>query len=125
MNYNLNINFSNQLDPIMGSSINRPSSSPDFDLDSNTLVKEPSMFKVIILNDDYTPMEFVVYVLQHFFLLDEITAQKIMLDVHKKGAGIAGVYTFEVAETKSYQVNKLAKENKYPLKTIIEEDKND
>ena len=102
---------------------NQPNSqeNPNFSLEDETLVKEPPMYKVIILNDDFTPMEFVVYVLQHFFLMDELTAHQVMLDVHKKGAGIAGVYTYEVAETKSMQVNRLAKENKYPLKTIIEE----
>lgn len=84
--------------------------------------EEPKLYKVIILNDDYTPMDFVVYVLKMFFNHDDVSAQKIMLDVHQKGAGIAGVYSFEIAETKSYQANQLSKQNKYPLKTTIEEE---
>lgn len=83
---------------------------------------EPNLYKVIILNDDYTPMDFVVYVLKTFFKHDDRSAEKIMLDVHKQGSGVAGVYNFEVAETKALQVNQFAKSNKYPLKSIIEED---
>lgn len=85
--------------------------------------EEPSLHKVLILNDDYTPMDFVVYVLKTFFKHDDRTAEKIMLDVHKLGSGVAGVYTFEVAETKALQVNQFSKNNKYPLKSIVEEDK--
>ncbi len=83
--------------------------------------EEPKMHRVIILNDDYTPMDFVVFVLKQFFGHDDVTAQKIMLDVHQKGAGTAGVYSFEVAETKSFQANQFSKQNQYPLKTIVEE----
>ena len=82
----------------------------------------PSMYRVLLLNDDYTPMDFVVYTLTSFFGHSENAAHKIMLDVHKKGAGLAGVYTFEIAETKSAQANSVAKQNKYPLKTVIEEE---
>lgn len=82
--------------------------------------REPSMYKVIILNDDYTPMDFVIFVLKGIFNHDDRSAEKIMLDVHKKGAGVAGIYTHEVAETKSHQMNSSAKENKYPLKSFIE-----
>lgn len=84
--------------------------------------KEPNPYKVLLLNDDYTPMDFVVYVLKTFFKHDDASAEKIMLDVHKLGSGVAGVYTFEIAETKSLHVNQFAKNNKYPLKSIIEED---
>ncbi len=84
--------------------------------------KEPSMYRVIILNDDYTPMDFVIFVLKKIFHHDDGRAEKIMLDIHKKGAGLAGVFTFEVAETKSMQMNQLAKENKHPLKSFTEED---
>lgn len=93
------------------------------DLADEIQTKEPSSYKVLLLNDDYTPMDFVVFVLKTFFNHDETMAHKIMLDVHQKGSGVAGIYTFEVAETKSYQVNQLAKANQYPLKSIIEEDK--
>lgn len=85
--------------------------------------EEPNLFKVLLLNDDYTPMDFVVYVLKTFFKHDDSSAQKIMLDVHKLGSGVAGVFNFEVAETKALQVNQFAKSNKYPLKCIVEEDK--
>ncbi len=80
------------------------------------------MYKVIILNDDYTPMDFVIYVLQNIFNHDEGQAHKIMLDIHKKGSGLGGVYTHEIAETKSMQMNMSAKENKHPLKSFVEED---
>lgn len=92
------------------------------DLDYEIETEEPSLYKVLILNDDYTPMDFVVYVLKNFFGHDDATADKIMLDVHKRGAGTAGIYSFEVAETKSHQVNSFSRQNKYPLKSIVEED---
>ncbi len=83
---------------------------------------EPVLYRVLILNDDYTPMDFVVFVLKQFFGHAESAAQKIMLDVHQKGQGLAGVYSFEIAETKSTQMNSFSKQNKYPLKSIIEEE---
>ena len=95
-------------------------SSPDYANEIETA--EPALWRVLLLNDDYTPMDFVVYVLKQFFCHTETAAQKIMLDVHKKGAGLAGVYSFEIAETKSAQVNSFSKQNKYPLKCIIEEE---
>ncbi len=97
-----------------------PKSSPD--LFSDTEVAEPALYRVLILNDDYSPMDFVVYVLKTFFGHDEKSAQKIMLDVHHQGAGTAGVYSFEIAETKAAQVNAFSKQNKYPLKCTIEEE---
>ncbi len=105
---------------------NRPN-LPDlgFDAEGDTDVVErlqkPRMFRVLILNDDFTPMDFVVHVLQRFFAKDEMHATQIMLDVHKKGAGVAGVYSMEVAEMKSHQVNEFSRQNKYPLKTTVEE----
>ena len=68
-------------------------------LSSDTEIAEPALYRVLILNDDYSPMDFVVYVLKHFFGHDETSANKIMLDVHHQGAGTAGVYSFEIAET--------------------------
>lgn len=84
--------------------------------------KKPSMYKVLMLNDDYTPMEFVVHVLQRFFRksLDEATT--IMLHVHQRGSGVCGVYTYEVAETKVTQVMDLAREHQHPLQCTMEQD---
>ena len=84
--------------------------------------KRPSMYKVLMLNDDYTPMEFVVYVLQSFFEMSSDMAMQVMLHVHQRGVGICGVYTYEVAETKVAQVMNLAKENQHPLQCTIEKD---
>lgn len=97
--------------------------STGIDLLDEIETEEPSLFKVLLLNDDYTPMDFVVYVLKTFFKHDDKAAEKIMLDVHKLGSGVAGIFNFEVAETKARQVNQFAKNNKYPLKSIVEEDK--
>ena len=83
--------------------------------------KTPKMFKVVIHNDDFTPRDFVVHLLQRFFGKDETSATQLMLQVHHKGAGIAGIYTHEIAETKAYQANEYAKENHYPLHTTVEE----
>ena len=85
--------------------------------------KRPSMYKVLMLNDDYTPMEFVVYVLRSFFEMSNDMAMQVMLHVHQRGVGICGVYTYEVAETKVAQVMNLAKENQHPLQCTIEKDR--
>ena len=98
-------------------------SATGIDLLDEVETEEPNLYKVLILNDDYTPMDFVVYVLKTFFKHDDRSANKIMLDVHKQGSGVAGIYNFEVAETKALQVNQFAKSNKDPLKSITEEDK--
>ena len=84
-------------------------------------VKKPPLYRVILLNDDYTPMEFVVYVLQIFFGFDGDKAQRIMLAVHTHGKGVCGIFTKEVAETKSEQVNNFARENGHPLLSDIEQ----
>lgn len=84
-------------------------------------VAEPKEYKVLIHNDDYTPMDFVTFVLKKFFSKSDAEATKVMLDVHNKGIGIAGIYSYEVAETKSAQANQFAKSNQYPLKTSYEE----
>ena len=85
-------------------------------------LKEPSLYKVILLNDDFTPMDFVTHVLQKFFNKTPEEARKVMLDVHKSGQGIAGIFSFEVAETKVFLTSNLAKQNKYPLKCTMEKD---
>lgn len=98
-------------------------SSTDLGIIDEVENEEPSLYKVLLLNDDYTPMDFVVYVLKTFFKHDDRSAEKIMMDVHKLGSGVAGIFNFEVAETKALQVNQFAKSNKYPLKCTVEEDK--
>ena len=101
--------------------------SEEFDSGTLSLVeleepklKKPSLYRVILLNDDYTPMEFVIYVLQTFFSYDKEKATQIMLAVHTKGKGVCGIYTKEVAETKSNQINNFAKQNEHPLVSDIE-----
>ena len=84
--------------------------------------KKPSMYKVLMLNDDYTPMEFVVHVLEHFFAMNQQEATRIMLHVHQRGIGICGVFTYEVAETKVNQVMDLARRHQHPLQCTIEKD---
>jgi ATP-dependent Clp protease adaptor protein ClpS len=80
----------------------------------------PKMYKVILLNDDFTPMDFVVLVLRRFFAKTEEEATRVMLDVHQKGAGVAGVFTLEMAEMKTMQVNQFARMNQHPLKCTLE-----
>ncbi len=78
-------------------------------------LKKPPLYRVVLLNDDYTPMEFVVEVLERFFALDRELAVRIMLKVHTEGKGVCGVFTREVAETKAAQVNQYARESEHPL----------
>ena len=84
--------------------------------------KKPSQYKVLLLNDDYTPMEFVVHVLERFFQKTREEATRIMLHVHRRGVGVCGVYTYEVAETKVTQVMDLARQNQHPLQCTIEKE---
>jgi ATP-dependent Clp protease adaptor protein ClpS len=84
-------------------------------------LKKPPMYKVIILNDDYTPMEFVVLVLETFFNMDREKATRIMLHVHTRGVGVCGVFTKDVAETKVSQVNDYSRSNQHPLMCTMEE----
>lgn len=84
--------------------------------------RKPSMYKVLMLNDDYTPMEFVVHVLERFFNKNRDEATNIMLHVHKKGVGVCGVFTYEVAESKVSLVMDLARQNQHPLQCTIEPD---
>jgi ATP-dependent Clp protease adaptor protein ClpS len=87
---------------------------------SNT--QKPSMYKVLLLNDDYTPMEFVVEILERFFSKQGEEAVQIMLHVHQKGVGVCGVFTYEVAETKVTQVVDYARANQHPLQCTLEKD---
>lgn len=84
--------------------------------------KKPAMFKVLMLNDDYTPMEFVVHVLERFFAKNREEATRIMMHVHQRGVGVCGLYTYEVAETKVTQVMDLARQNQHPLQCTIEKE---
>ena len=85
-------------------------------------IKRPPMFKVLLINDDYTPMEFVVHVLETFFAMDRPTATSIMLNVHSKGKGLCGVFTRDVAETKVAQVNDYSRQHEHPLLCTMEVD---
>jgi len=82
--------------------------------------KKPSQYKVLMLNDDYTPMEFVVMCLKRFFRMDLEQATRVMLHVHQKGVGVCGVYPYEVAETKVNQVMDFARQNQHPLQCTLE-----
>lgn len=84
--------------------------------------EKPSMYKVLLLNDDYTPMEFVTHVLERFFSKSPEDAHQVMLHVHNHGVGICGVYTYEVAETKVTQVIDFARQNQHPLQCTMEKD---
>ena len=87
---------------------------------SHTEIKVPRKYKVVLLNDDYTPMDFVVEVLKHFFHLQEETAVQVMLQVHIQGKGICGVFTRDIAETKVALVNEYARMNEHPLLASME-----
>ena len=82
--------------------------------------RKPSNYKVLMLNDDYTPMEFVVLCLQRFFTMGIDDATRVMLQVHQQGVGVCGVFTYEVAETKVSQVTDFARENQHPLQCTLE-----
>jgi ATP-dependent Clp protease adaptor protein ClpS len=83
-------------------------------------LKRPPLYKVILLNDDYTPMDFVVHVLETFFAIDRENATRIMLDVHTHGKGVCGIFTHEIAETKVSLVNEYSRENQHPLLCTLE-----
>ena len=89
-------------------------------IQSKPKTKKPSMYKVIMLNDDYTPMEFVVHVLERFFSKNRDEATNIMLHVHQRGVGVCGTYTYEVAETKVTQVMDFARQHQHPLQCTVE-----
>ncbi|MDR1839814.1 MAG: ATP-dependent Clp protease adaptor ClpS [Treponema sp.] len=93
---------------------NKPASKTD------EKIKEPEKFKVILLNDHYTTMEFVVEILMVIFHKSILDANRIMLDVHRKGKGVVGVYTWDIAVTKAEQVHSAAKANEFPLRCIVE-----
>ena len=92
------------------------------ELDFALELEEPRMFKVLLHNDDYTSMDFVVDILIRIFHKTQAQAEQIMLQIHEKNKAVCGVYSFEIAQTKAEQVKQLAKENEFPLLATIEED---
>jgi len=95
--------------------------STKHELEGELSVREPKQYLVLLLNDDYTSMDFVIDVLMNIFHKNYQEAEQVMIDVHKKDKGVCGVYTYEVAETKVMQVSKLAREQGFPLKATLEE----
>lgn len=108
-----------------------PSNSPDWSGDDSSMdvltkpkekVKRPSMYKVLLLNDDYTPMDFVVHILEKFFNKNRQEATDIMMQVHRRGVGLCGIFTFDIAETKVTQVMDFARANEQPLQCTMEKE---
>ena len=91
-------------------------------LEKEPKTKKPALYRVLMLNDDYTPMEFVVYVLQRFFSKSAEDATKIMLHVHQRGIGVCGIYSYEIAEAKVNQVTQFARQNEHPLQLQLEQE---
>ncbi|MER2509284.1 ATP-dependent Clp protease adapter ClpS [Amaricoccus sp.] len=89
---------------------------------TRTRTQRPPLYKVLLLNDDYTPMEFVVHVLERFFGISHLQARDIMLTVHRKGLAVVGVFSFEIAETKVTQVMDYARRNQHPLQCTMEKE---
>ena len=89
--------------------------------DAKPKLKRPPLYKVILLNDDYTPMDFVIEILMDFFAMSEQKATQVMLQIHTQGVGVCGIYTKDVAETKVYIVNDYSRENQHPLMCSMEE----
>jgi ATP-dependent Clp protease adaptor protein ClpS len=85
-------------------------------------LQRPSMYKVLLLNDDYTPMDFVVYLLETLFDKTKEEATKVMLNIHKKGVGVCGIYTHEIAETKASRAMDISRKNEHPLQCCIEKE---
>ncbi|MDG4649870.1 ATP-dependent Clp protease adapter ClpS [Roseibacterium sp. SDUM158017] len=106
----------------------KPTDPPGNEGDTNVITKtkpktqRPPMYKVLLLNDDYTPMEFVVHVLERFFGVSHSQAVEIMLTVHKKGVAVVGVFSYEIAETKVAQVMDFARRNQHPLQCTMEKE---
>ena len=104
---------------------NNDSNSPDIGtvvLEKDPQVKEPPSYQVVLINDDYTPMEFVIEMLQTYFSKSQEQATKIMLHIHQKGIGICGLYTYEIAESKATQVLDKARKNQHPLQIKLEKE---
>lgn len=126
LNQRIICNMSNHIFKLTNQEPDHPYSDGD---DSGTAVlvapskpktKKPPMYNVVLLNDDYTPMEFVVQILEQFFNKDPITSTRIMLEVHTKGKGVCAVYPYDIANTKVNQVNQFARQNQHPLMCDME-----
>ena len=100
--------------------VTRPGQAPGLLIDTKPKPQKPSLYRVLILNDDYTPMEFVVLVLERFFQKGREDATRVMLHVHQHGVGECGIYTYEVAETKVTQVMDFARKHQHPLQCVME-----
>ena len=103
-------------------------SNSDISSDQGTIVledkpelKEPPLYQVVLLNDDFTPMDFVIYILQKVFHKDEQQAVQVMLEIHTKGKAQAGLYSLQIAEQKAYDTKIIAKENNFPLDVVVQE----
>jgi ATP-dependent Clp protease adaptor protein ClpS len=108
----------------MGEKRGQPGTSDDFDLATEEALprlKEPPRYRVVLINDDYTPMEFVVDILVTIFGMERTRATQVMLEVHTKGKGVCGVYNYEIAETKVAQVMGLARQHQHPLLCTMQE----
>lgn len=108
--------------PILSSDDDHHDGDTDVVTKTRSKTKRPPMYKVMILNDDYTPMEFVVHVLERFFGMTHSQAFELMLTVHKKGLAVVGVFSFEVAETKVGQVMDFAQRHQHPLQCTMEKE---
>ncbi len=124
--------FSTSMDNKFRTTLSSQDSEQDWQHDSTSVVEEvspklkrPPMYKVLIFNDDYTPMEFVVDLLEIFFGMNREIATRIMLKVHTEGKAVCGVYTRDIADTKAAQVNQYARDNEHPLLCEIEPAEND
>ncbi|MEE9445593.1 MAG: ATP-dependent Clp protease adapter ClpS [Cocleimonas sp.] len=122
-------NFRTKNMKMMTTNVIKNHSDDELDHDSDLMVQEsrpdveePKRYKVILVNDDFTPMEFVVEILSIFFNLDEETATRIMLNVHEKGKGVCGLFSKDIAETKVVMVNEFARENEHPLLCTMEQE---
>ncbi len=102
--------------------LNDPGREDQAVTDQDTLLAEPPMYRVLLMNDDYTPMDFVVEILMRVFNKSVESATQIMMSVHNQGSGVCGVYTYEIAETKTGTVHRLAEENGYPLRSTMEKE---
>jgi ATP-dependent Clp protease adaptor protein ClpS len=110
------------IDPIIPFLMSDERDDPGVVLQTRTKTKKPPMYKVLLLNDDFTPMEFVVMVLERFFGLNHAQAFELMLTVHKKGLAVVGVFSYEVAETKVAQVMEAARQQQHPLQCTMEKE---
>jgi ATP-dependent Clp protease adaptor protein ClpS len=120
----ISIRATNRLGPKMSGNGKRGEEGPGTGVvvKAKPKTKKPAMYRVLMLNDDYTPMEFVVHILERFFNKNRQEATRIMLHVHNRGVGVCGVYTYEVAETKVTQVMDFARQHQHPLQCTLEKD---